>query len=74
MMFNLLTMKSDFLMNRVFRGFIYFLLIVALAMTLISPIIVLLPAVFMAVVSLVFRILEYSTGYIAVARSVCKNE
>jgi hypothetical protein len=73
-MLNLLTMKSDFFKNRVFHGFIYFLMLVALAMTLINPIIVLLPAIFMAVVSFVFVIPEYTTGYIAVALSVCKNE
>lgn len=74
MMLNLLTMKSDFFKNRVFRGFIYFLMLVALAMALINPIIVLLPAVFMAVVSCTFSIPEYKTGYIAVVLSVCKNE
>lgn len=73
-MLNLLDMKSDFFKNRVFHGFIYFLMLIALAMTLINPIIVFLPAIFMAVVSFVFLISEYTTGYIAVAFSVCKNE
>lgn len=74
MISNLFHIKSDFFKNRVFRGFIYFLMLVALAMTFINPIIVLLPAIFMAVVSFVFSIIEYTTGYIAVALSVCKNE
>ncbi len=74
MIINLFAMESDFFMNRVFGGFIYFLMLAAIAMSLLNTIIVLLPAIFIAVVSFVFGIPEYLTGYIAVALSVCKNE
>jgi hypothetical protein len=49
-------------------------MLVALAMTLISPIIVLLPVIFLAVISFAFGVPEYTIGYISVALSVCKNE
>jgi hypothetical protein len=47
---------------------------VALAVTRINPIIVLLSAISMAIVSFVFVISEYTKGYRAAALSVCKNE
>ncbi len=74
MIINLFAMESDFFMNRVFCGFIYFLMLAALAMTLLNTIIVLLPAILIVVISFIFGIPEYITGYIAVALSVCKNE
>ena len=66
--------NPNFFKHRIYHGIIYFLMLVALAMTLIAPIIMLLPALFMAVVSYVIGTPEYETGYIAVALSVCKNE
>ncbi len=66
--------NPNFFHKRSYRGIIYFLMLVALAMTLISPIIVLLPVIFLAVISFAFGVPEYTIGYISVALSVCKNE
>jgi len=74
MILSLFHIKPNFFKNRVFHGIIYFLMLVALAMTLMNPIIVLLPAVLAIVIPFAFGISEYETGYIAVALSVCKNE
>lgn len=74
MMPSLCSLNSNFFKNRVLRGFIYFLMLTALVMTLLNPIIALLPVIFMAVISFVFGVSEYKTGYLAVALSVCKNE
>ncbi len=66
--------NSDFFKGRVLRDVIYFLMLVALAMALINPVMILLPAVFMAVISFVVGICCYETGYVTTARSVCQNE
>ena len=66
--------NPNFFKHRIYHGIIYFLMLVALAMTLIAPIIMLIPAVLMAVISFIIGIPECETGYIAVALSVCKNE
>lgn len=60
--------------SRVLRGVICFFMLVALAMALINSAMILLPAVIMAVISSVFRVYGYKTGYAAIARAVCRNE
>lgn len=70
----LFAMNPNFFYKRVFYDIIYFLTLVTLAMTLINPIVVLLPTVFLAVISFVIGIFDCETGYLAVALSVCKNE
>lgn len=67
-------MNSTFFHKHVFHGIIYFLMLVALAMILINPMFVLLPTVFLAIISFVIGVFDWETGYLAVARSVCKNE
>lgn len=66
--------NPNFFIHRIYHGIIYFLMLVALAMTRIAPIIVLLPVIYVAVISFVIGLPEYETGYLAVALSVCKNE
>lgn len=67
-------LNSDFLRNRVFKGFICFLMLIALTMASISGFIVMIPAMFLAAVFIVLCVLEFKIGYISVALSVCKNE
>lgn len=74
MILNLFDTNSNFFHKRLYRGFIYFLTLMALAMPLINQVIILLPVIFMTIISFYIAISESITGYIAVALSVCKNE
>ncbi len=64
----------SFFKQRVYQGIIDFFILIALAMAVIAPVVALPPAILAVVVSFVFYILEYKSGYISVALSVCKNE
>ncbi|RCX16365.1 hypothetical protein DFR58_111110 [Anaerobacterium chartisolvens] len=71
---DLFHVTPHFFKNGVYRGLIYFLMLIVLAMMLINPIVVLLPVIFIVSMSCKAYIPECQTGYISVALTVCKNE
>lgn len=71
---DLLGINADFFHMPVLSGLMCFLLLVALAMVLINPVIVVWPVLFATVMPLIIGNFEYKTSYISIARSVCRIE
>lgn len=67
-------MYVPFMHSRGCHGVILFLSLLALAMVQMTLFVIFLPLFFFAVVAYALPMLEYATGYLSVALTICKNE
>ena len=67
-------MTPVYLKSRIFNDVVYFFMLVAFAMMWIRPSIIFILAVFVTVLTFEIIAPDNETGYIAIARSVCKIE